>query len=192
MKKQTRLGAPEEVRERLQKVQGCTVAAERCKECLFSSDRLTDKKEAAKIIKSCLKNDTYFSCHRFSFGATEPGTYTSESVCCRAFFDTQNTQPLSMAKAMGIVEFVDDDGNVVKIPNPPFALISGDIGNIIHAYTHGGMASGNIKTWCGRKMTRTDYRERHSFENWKWRTQGEMIKRISCRKCFDFWSNSDV
>lgn len=107
-----RFGAPKKVRERLKKVRGFTVAAKRCGECLFSSERLTDKNRATDIIKNALADDTYFVCHRFSFNG-EVRSYTPEAVCCRAFFDAYPTQQIRMAERMRIVKFVDDEGNVV-------------------------------------------------------------------------------
>ena len=119
--KETRFGAPQDVRERLENANGFTVAAERCKECLFSSSRLTDKKQAAAIIKSCAEGNTYFSCHRFAFNDGTEGDertgmpYTPIAVCCRAFYDSMGhvSQQIRMADRMGIVKFVDDEGNVV-------------------------------------------------------------------------------
>ena len=109
--------ANDEAKARVAKIRGFTVMLNRCDECLFDKNRLIDAPTAGKILKKAVAAETYFSCHKFSIrnnGPEEPGSYTPTQVCCRAFYDTAGhiSKQVRMAEQMGIVKFVDIDGNV--------------------------------------------------------------------------------
>lgn len=75
-----------------------------CKECLFTKDRIVSSKRAGKLLKKIRKEDTHFVCHQASM--------RGEMVCCRKFFDTQDTTPIQLAKrfeAMGhsVIDWVE-------------------------------------------------------------------------------------
>jgi hypothetical protein len=76
------------------------VMAEQCDQCLFTKDRLVPGSRAAEVIKRCKSNGTHFICHK----ATIAG---DKNVCCRAFFDTQDTLVIQLAKALNLVRFVE-------------------------------------------------------------------------------------
>lgn len=76
------------------------VMAERCPECLFSPHAIVDAEGRSGMIDSCVRDDTYFVCHR----ATIEGNM---SICCRGFFDSQETRPIQLAKRLSLVRFVD-------------------------------------------------------------------------------------
>ena len=78
------------------------VMAERCDQCLFSEDRIVSKERMADVIKECRQKDIYFICHK----ATIAG---DQKVCCRGFYDTQDTQIIQIADRLGAVEFVKEE-----------------------------------------------------------------------------------
>lgn len=75
------------------------VMAEKCAECLFSSSALVDGEWRRELIERCQDGNSFFVCHR----ATMEGGLI---VACRAFYDTQDTQPIQLAKRMQAVRFV--------------------------------------------------------------------------------------
>jgi hypothetical protein len=54
-----------------------------CNQCLFSNNRIVSTKRAEQIIKKCMKDDTFFVCHKSSL-ASKDG---HGDVCCKGFFD---------------------------------------------------------------------------------------------------------
>jgi hypothetical protein len=98
---------------------GFTVCDKPCDECLFSPNRIVDGDRAAEVIRACTRRDTYFVCHRFDIGEDEAHTqraYSPQAVCCRGYYDSmgQHSQQIRMAQRLGIVVFVDENGNVTK------------------------------------------------------------------------------
>jgi hypothetical protein len=75
------------------------VMAERCAECLFSPGALVDSEWRRKLIKGCMESGSFFVCHR----ATIEGGLV---VCCRGFFDSHESAPIQLAKALSLVRFV--------------------------------------------------------------------------------------
>ncbi len=75
-----------------------------CKECLFSKNRIVSPKRASLLLKEIRANDSHFVCHQASL--------RNEEICCRKFYDTQNTTPIQLAKrfeAMGhsVIDWVE-------------------------------------------------------------------------------------
>lgn len=75
-----------------------------CKECLFSKNRIVSPKKASLLLREIRIKDTHFVCHK--------ATMRGEEICCRKFYDTQDTTPLQLAKrfeAMGhrVIDWVD-------------------------------------------------------------------------------------
>ena len=77
------------------------VMKERCNQCLFSENRVVSKERMVDIVKECRKNDSYFICHKASLAG-------DQKVCCRGFYDTQDTQIIQVADRLGITEFVKE------------------------------------------------------------------------------------
>jgi hypothetical protein len=108
------------LRARLEALPGFTVCATRCGECLFSGNRIVRNSTAAMVIERAITRDSYFSCHKFTgpLGVDDDDEsrsshYSRLEVCCRGFFDAYVTKPIALARAFGIVRFVDEDGNEV-------------------------------------------------------------------------------
>jgi len=80
------------------------VCAEQCNQCLFGKDRIVSKQRMAEILQTCRENDTYFSCHK--------GTIAGDDICCKGFFDTQDSQMIRIAKRLGAIEFVDPSAGI--------------------------------------------------------------------------------
>jgi hypothetical protein len=105
---------------RLEEVEGFTVRATRCESCLFSKDRLIAGDDAARVIAEVRAANTYFICHEYtdytsSHEDDENTRYAQKHVCCKGYYDAvgADSQQVRMAQRMGIVTFVDRDGNVV-------------------------------------------------------------------------------
>ncbi len=75
------------------------VLAERCNECLFSPDAIVDAESRQGIIEDCKRVNTFFICHK----ATEEGNL---KICCKGFYDSQDTLPVALAKALKNVRFI--------------------------------------------------------------------------------------
>lgn len=54
--------------------------------------KLVDEARKAQIIEDCQRKDHFFVCHKASFKDSKL------SVCCRGFFETQDTLPIKIAK----------------------------------------------------------------------------------------------
>jgi hypothetical protein len=80
------------------------VAAERCENCLFSADRIVDGKRVKQIIEDTRRSDSFFICHKFGTGGDKG--LEGSPVCCRGFFDTQNTLPIQLATRLDCVDFI--------------------------------------------------------------------------------------
>jgi hypothetical protein len=96
--------AAESVGEELQPLdyRELNVMAARCGECLFSPAALVDPEWRREIIEGCQNADNFFVCHR----ATIEGGLI---VCCNGFFETQETQPIQLAKQLDMVRFVNPE-----------------------------------------------------------------------------------
>ena len=78
------------------------VMAEQCAECLLSPGALVDPERRREIIEGCRASGAFFVCHR----ATIEGGLI---VCCRAFYDTQQTEAIDLAKREDLVNFVREE-----------------------------------------------------------------------------------
>lgn len=71
------------------------VCAEKCNQCLFTDQRIVDKKRFAEIVRDCRKKDTHFICHKH------------KDVQCRGWFDTQPKSQLTrIAERLNFLRFV--------------------------------------------------------------------------------------
>jgi len=80
------------------------VQRKQCNQCLFTKNKIVDDERKAGIIKECLENGTHFVCHKETM--TDPDNFDM-GLCCKGFFDKYKTQPIRMATAMRVVEFVE-------------------------------------------------------------------------------------
>lgn len=78
------------------------VMDKQCDACLFTADRIVPGDHAAQIIRECKASGTHFICHKGTLAG-------GQNVCCRAFYDTQDTLVIQLAKHLGIVKFVDPE-----------------------------------------------------------------------------------
>ena len=74
------------------------VYEESCDQCLFSKNRIVSAERVREILSDCRKDETHFICHKASIAGA--------NVCCRSFFDTQDTQIIQVVKRIGLFEFV--------------------------------------------------------------------------------------
>lgn len=77
------------------------VMEERCNQCLFSENRIVSKERMVDIVKECRKKGNYFICHKASIAG-------DQQVCCRGFYDTQDTQTIQIADRLGVTQFVKE------------------------------------------------------------------------------------
>ena len=80
-------------------MKGFRVCAERCDECLFSTNKIVSNARRAEVLAECEKKDKHFICHKHS------------DVCCRGFFDTGKTTAVQLAQRFtamgyGVIEYV--------------------------------------------------------------------------------------
>lgn len=75
------------------------VMAERCSECLFSGGAIIEGDARRELIEECRERDTFFVCHK----ATIEGELI---ICCRGYFDTQDTTPIHLANRLKMIRFV--------------------------------------------------------------------------------------
>lgn len=61
------------------------------------------------IVSGCLRDDTFFVCHKFAVSNSETGGMDGESVCCKGFWDVYKNDILitRLARMAGVVEYVD-------------------------------------------------------------------------------------
>ena len=71
------------------------VKVERCKECLFSKDKIVSDSRRKEILSDCERNDSHFICHK------------DKDVCCRGFFDSSSTNLIRAVGRLGMIEFVN-------------------------------------------------------------------------------------
>lgn len=74
-----------------------------CNECLMGNNRIVKKEKAEEIIKECLSNDKYFTCHK--------STINGEDIACAGFVKMHEADvvPLRIARLFGLYESVDLD-----------------------------------------------------------------------------------
>jgi hypothetical protein len=71
-----------------------------CDQCLFSDNRIVSLKRAQQIIKKCMKEDSFFRCHKEVKG---------EKICCRGFWNNfkDRFNLGRIVQRLGGPEFVD-------------------------------------------------------------------------------------
>lgn len=75
------------------------ICEERCRQCLFTEQRIVSKTRMAQIVRDCRRKDTHFQCHKH--------TIEGRDVMCRGFYETQPApQMLRIAQRLGMVKFV--------------------------------------------------------------------------------------
>jgi hypothetical protein len=77
------------------------VTKKRCKNCLFSDERIVSPERAEEIVSGCLKDDDFFICHQSSLNEGK--------VCCRGFYDKYKFD-ITLARVATIfnqVKFID-------------------------------------------------------------------------------------
>lgn len=74
----------------------------KCKNCLFTQDRIVSSERAKEIIQECKASNTHFICHLSTME-------NSGNICCRGFFDTEGDEvaKIQIAKRLELVEFVE-------------------------------------------------------------------------------------
>jgi len=79
----------------------CKVYSECCKNCLLSKDRIVSGKRAKEIIDGCIRNQTYFICHK------------SDEIVCKTFYDKFGfySQLIRIAERLGVLKFVPQTNN---------------------------------------------------------------------------------
>lgn len=79
------------------------VYKKRCNQCLFSKNRIVSLRRASEVISECVKNDSYFICHKSSIESGE--------VCCKGFYDKfgDYINLIRIAKQLNGVQFVNND-----------------------------------------------------------------------------------
>jgi hypothetical protein len=80
---------------------GLAVLDKRCNQCLFSSARIVPEARARNLIEKCVRDGTYFVCHKAS-------NHNLEAVC-RGFYDVHDTRILQIAKRLNVVRFVSEE-----------------------------------------------------------------------------------
>jgi len=81
------------------------VQIKQCDECLFSDNKIVSEARKKDVIRTCLKENTYFTCHK--------ATAKNMNVCCKGYWDMyRNKFNLGrIAQRIGGPNFVkvDDD-----------------------------------------------------------------------------------
>ncbi|MBL7789374.1 MAG: hypothetical protein JNL75_06015 [Chitinophagales bacterium] len=74
----------------------------KCKNCLFTQDRIVSSERAKEIIQECKDTNTHFICHLSTME-------NNGNICCRGFFDNEgdDIDKIQIAKRLGLVEFVE-------------------------------------------------------------------------------------
>jgi hypothetical protein len=92
---------------------GLKVFKECCKNCLLSPDRIVSPKRAKEIINGCVKNQTYFICHKATMDKERNGS----EVVCKTFYDTlgYRSQMIRIAQRLNAVEFIEQSDSE-KLP----------------------------------------------------------------------------
>lgn len=78
------------------------VTERKCSQCLFSPNKIVSDERRRDVLDECRRKDSYFICHKSSIARGE--------VCCRGFYDTQNSQMMRIARRLNAVEFVPVPG----------------------------------------------------------------------------------
>ena len=77
-----------------------------CNQCLFSKNKIVSDERKAEILAATQSEDSFFICHKQQTTKTDAGDF-GLGLCCKGFFDRYPTRPIRMAKALGVVEFVE-------------------------------------------------------------------------------------
>ena len=74
-----------------------------CKNCLLTKNRIVSPERASEIIQTCVKEQTYFTCHKDMTGEGKEG------VCCKKFYDDLGhvSQMIRISERLNMIEMVD-------------------------------------------------------------------------------------
>ena len=78
-----------------------SVLQKRCDQCLFSDAKIVDDKRREQVLADCKESGRYFTCHKASMKGRN-------DVCCRGFFDTQDSLLLRLAKVLKLFRWVKE------------------------------------------------------------------------------------
>lgn len=72
-----------------------------CKNCLLSKERLVSPERAKEMVKSCIKDQTHFICHKAQLNG-------QGDVCCKTFFDKigDKINKIRVFKSLKMIVFV--------------------------------------------------------------------------------------
>lgn len=76
------------------------VCEKRCDECLFTPAKIVNEARKKQLIESCKADGSFFVCHKGSLTG-------NDQLCCRGFYDAVQTPTIVLAKAWGLVRFVE-------------------------------------------------------------------------------------
>lgn len=83
------------------------VAHQRCKECLFTINRIVSEQRLVEILDECARKNTHFTCHF--------ATLRGEDVVCAGFFENHTSTKIELMQALNRIELVDvTSGNALK------------------------------------------------------------------------------
>jgi hypothetical protein len=68
------------------------VCAQKCDQCLFSSDRIVSKKRMNEILRECERTDSHFVCHK-----------TDDAVCA-GFYNSRSTNLIRIMQRLNGIE----------------------------------------------------------------------------------------
>jgi hypothetical protein len=75
------------------------VMAEKCDECLFSSNKIVTDETKQQVLARCAKKDAHFICHK--------ATVVGKDAVCNGFYKTRTTNLLRMAQRLEQIQFVN-------------------------------------------------------------------------------------
>jgi hypothetical protein len=80
------------------------VCEQKCNQCLFSRNRIVEKKRVKEILEECARTGAYFVCHKST-------NNNNGRVCCRGFWDKYKFENglLRVCERNGWVQFVDPE-----------------------------------------------------------------------------------
>ncbi len=80
------------------------VCSKRCDQCLFSSAKIIGDAAKEEVLTDCRERQSHFICHKHSIRDSRA------NVCCKGFFEEEHTLEIILARSLGIVVFVGEDG----------------------------------------------------------------------------------
>lgn len=86
------------------------VRYKRCATCIFSARSPISPAALAERSARIEAEGGYQECHAYTL---RHGRHRGAGVCCRGWFDERHTLAVILARALGVIRFVDDDGQEV-------------------------------------------------------------------------------